>query len=215
MAGDTDTYHGSNLDRYYPHGVIGHATAHLCENCAVAVVQLRLRMYTRGSHTKTKGEKMKIFNSLDELAKVDLFTDPALFRDQPFTVDGQWEAITHGEYEDLFSLVVDLVENVPSAEFLSVQVTPHHIIVVIAANGTRVTRVIRPLTPATLTLIIKDGLTPETPSPSHCRCGVQSAPKHTPTMFEPPVRAVPDLNNPHGPMAESHHYIARRAHPLM
>lgn len=24
--GDTDTYHGSNLDRYYPHGVIGHAT---------------------------------------------------------------------------------------------------------------------------------------------------------------------------------------------
>ena len=21
-----DTYHGSNLDRYYPHGVIGHAT---------------------------------------------------------------------------------------------------------------------------------------------------------------------------------------------
>ena len=24
--GDTDSYHGSDLDRYYPHGVIGHAT---------------------------------------------------------------------------------------------------------------------------------------------------------------------------------------------
>ena len=30
-------------------------------------------------------------------------------------------------------------------------------------------------------------------------------------VFEPPVRAVPELNYPYGPMAESHHYIARRA----
>ena len=155
---------------------------------------------------------MKIFNSLDELAEMDIFTNPDVMRDQPFTIDGRQDLITHGGYEDMFSLVVDLVENIPSAEFISVQVTPHHIIVVIAANGTRVTRVIRPVTPVALTVTVKDGLTPETPSPSHCRCGVQSARKpHTPTVFEPPVRAVPELNYPYGPMAESHHYIARRA----
>ena len=152
---------------------------------------------------------MKIFNSLNELAETDLFTDPEVMRDQPFTVDGSQD-ITHGEYEDMFSLVVDLVENIPGGEFLSVQVTPHHLIVVIATNGTRVTRVIRPVTPTALTLIVRDGLTPETPSPAHCRCGVQSAPKHTQTVFEPPVRAVPELNYPYGPMAESHHYIANR-----
>ena len=154
---------------------------------------------------------MKIFNSLNELAKMDIFTDPDVMRDQPFTMDGSQEPITHDEYEDLFSLVVDCVENIPGGEFLSVQVTPHHTIVGIAVNGTRITRVIRPVTPFALTLIVRDGLTPETPSPSHCRCGVQSAPKHTPTVFEPPVRAVPELNHPYGPMAESHHYIARRA----
>ena len=151
---------------------------------------------------------MKIFNSLNELAEMDIFTDPEVMRDQPFTVDGLREHLTHGDYEYMFSLVVDLVENIPGGEFLSVQVTPHHLIVVIAVNGTRVTRVIRPVTPTALTLIVRDGLTPETPSPSHCRCGVQSAPKHTPTVFEPPVRAVPELNYPYGPMAESHHYIA-------
>ena len=154
---------------------------------------------------------MKIFNSLDELAEMDIFTNPDVMRDQPFTIDGRQEPITHEEYEDLFSLVVDLVENIPGGEFISVQVAPHHIIVVIAVNGTRITRAIRPVTPFALTVTVKDGLTPETPSPSHCRCGVQSAPKHTPTYFEPPVRAVPELNNPYGPMAESHHYIARRA----
>ena len=152
---------------------------------------------------------MKIFNSLDELAEMDIFTDPDVMRDQPFTVDGSQELST-GEYEDLFSLVVDLVENIPGGEFLSVQVTPHHTIVVIATNGTRVTRVIRPVTPFVLTVTVKDGLTPETPSPSHCRCGVQSAPKHTPTYFEPPVRAVPELNYPYGPMAESYEYRANR-----
>ena len=151
---------------------------------------------------------MRIFNSLNELAGADLFTDPDVMRDQPFTVDGSQD-ITHGEYEDLFSLVVDLVENT-GGEFLSVQVTPHHLIVVIAVNGTRVTRVIRPVTPTALTLIVRDGLTPETPSPSHCRCGAQSAPKHTPTVFEPPVRAVPELNYPYGPMAESYEYRANR-----
>ena len=154
---------------------------------------------------------MKIFNSLNELAEMDIFTNPDVMRDQPFTVDGSQELITHGEYEDLFSLVVDLVENIPGGEFLSVQVTPHHRIVAIAVNGTKVTRVIRPASPTALTLIVRDGLTPETPSPSHCRCGAQSAPKHTPTAFVPELRAVPELNHPYGPMAESHHYIARRA----
>ena len=153
---------------------------------------------------------MKIFNSLDELVDEYVFTDPEVMRDQPFTVDGSQD-ITHGEYEDMFSLVVDLVENSPGGEFLSVQVTLHHLIVVIAVNGTRITRVIRPVIPFVRTVTVRDGLTPETPSPSHCRCGVQSAPKHTPTVFEPPVRAVPELNYPYGPMAESHHYIARRA----
>ena len=152
---------------------------------------------------------MKIFNSLNELAGADLFTDPEVMRDQPFTVDGSQD-ITHGEYEDMFSLVVDLVENSPGGEFLSVQVTPHHLIVVIAANGTRVTRVIRPVTPFVRTVTIRDGLTPETPSPSHCRCGAQSAPKHTPAYYEPPVRAVPELNYPYGPMAESYEYRANR-----
>ena len=153
---------------------------------------------------------MKIFNSLNELAEMDIFTNPDVMRDQPFTVDGRQDLITH-EYEDLFSLVVDLVENIPGGEFLSVQVTPHHLIVVIAVNGTRITRVIRPVTPFVRTVTVRDGLTPETPSPSHCRCGVQSAPKHTPTTFVPELRTVPELNNPYGPMAESHHYIARRA----
>ena len=154
---------------------------------------------------------MKIFNSLNELAETDTFTDPDVMRDQPFTIDGSQECITHEGYEDLFSLVVDLVENIPGGEFISVQVTPLHLIVVIATNGTRVTRAIRPVTPFVRTVTVRDGLTPETPSPSHCRCGAQSAPKHTPTVFEPPVRAVPELNYPYGPMAESHHYIARRA----
>ena len=149
------------------------------------------------------------FVDLNELAETDLFTNPDVMRDQPFTVDGSQEPITHEGYEDLFSLVVDLVENA-GGEFLSVQVTPHHLIVVIAVNGTRVTRVIRPVTPTALTLIVRDGLTPETPSPSHCRCGAQSAPKHTPTVFEPPVRAVPELNYPYGPMAESYEYRANR-----
>ena len=148
------------------------------------------------------------FTDLNELAEMDIFTDPDVMRDQPFTVDGQ-ELITY-EYEDLFSLVVDLVENSPGGEFLSAQVTPHHLIVVIAANGTRVTRVIRPVTPTALTLIVRDGLTPETPSPSHCRCGVQSAPKHEPITFVPELRAVPELNYPHGPMAESYEYRANR-----
>ena len=151
-----------------------------------------------------------IFNSLNELAEMDIFTNPDVMRDQPFTVDGRQDLITH-EYEDVFSLVVVLVENIPGGEFLSVQVTPHHTIAVIATNGTRVTRVIRPVTPTALTLTVRDGLTPETPSPSHCRCGAQSAPKHTPTTFVPELRAIPELNNPYGPMAESHHYIARRA----
>ena len=154
---------------------------------------------------------MKIFNSLNELAEMDIFTNPDVMRDQPLTVDGVQEPVTHGEYEDLFSLVVDLVENIPGGEFLSVQVTPHHTIVVIAANGTRVTRVIRPVTPFVLTVTVKDGLTPDSPSPSHCRCGVQSAPKHEPIAFVPELRAIPELNHPYGPMAESHHYIARRA----
>ena len=153
---------------------------------------------------------MKIFNSLDELAEMDIYTNSDVMRDQPFTIDGVQELVTHEEYEDLFSLVVDLVENIPGGEFLSVQVTPHHLIVVIATNGTRVTRVIRPVTPTALTLIVRDGLTPETPSPSHCRCGVQSAPKHEPITFVPELRAIPELNNPYGPMAESHHYIANR-----
>ena len=149
------------------------------------------------------------FNSLNELAKMDIFTDPEVMRDQPFTIDGSQEPVTHEEYEDLFSLVVDLVENT-GGEFLSVQVTPHHLIVVIATNGTRVTRVIRPVTPTALTLIVRDGLTPETPSPSHCRCGVQSAPKHEPITFVPELRAVPELNYPYGPMAESYEYLANR-----
>ena len=153
---------------------------------------------------------MKIFNSLDELAEMDIFTNPDVMRDQPFTMDGSQELITHEDYEDLFSLVVDLVENIPGGEFLSVQVTPHHLIVVIATNGTRVTRVIRPVTPTALTLTVRDGLTPETPSPSHCRCGAQSAPKHTPTTFVPELRAVPELNYPYGPMAESYEYRANR-----
>ena len=152
---------------------------------------------------------MKIFNSLDELAGADFFTNPDVMRDQPFTVDGRQDLITH-EYEDLFSLVVDLVENIPGGEFLSVQVTPHHTIAVIATNGTRVTRVIRPVTPFALTVTVKDGLTPETPSPSHCRCGAQSAPKHEPIAFVPELRAVPELNYPYGPMAETYEYRANR-----
>lgn len=154
---------------------------------------------------------MKIFNSLNELAETDTFTNPDVMRDQPFTIDGVQECITHEDYEDMFSLVVDLVENVPGGEFSTVHVTPHHIIVVIAANGTRVTRVIRPVTSDPLNLTVRDGLTPETPSHSHCRCGAQSAPKHEPITFVPELRAIPELNYPYGPMAESHHYIARRA----
>ena len=153
---------------------------------------------------------MKIFNSLDELAEMDIFTNPDVVRDQPLTVDGVQELVTHEEYEDLFSLVVDLVEDTPGGEFLSVQVTQHHLIVVIAVNGTRITRVIRPVTPFVLTVTVKDGLTPETPSPSHCRCGAQSAPKHEQIAFVPELRAIPELNYPYGPMAESHHYIANR-----
>lgn len=151
---------------------------------------------------------MKIFNSLNEVVEDFFFTDPDVMRDQPFTIDGSQELST-GEYEDMFSLVVDLVENT-GGEFLSVQVTPHHIIVVIAANGTRVTRVIRPVTPFALTVTVKDGLTPETPSSSHCRCGAQSAPKHEPITFVPELRAVPELNYPYGPMAESYEYLANR-----
>ena len=153
---------------------------------------------------------MKIFNSLNELAEMDIFTNPDVMRDQPFTVDGLRELITHEDYEDLFSLVVDLVENIPGGGFISVQVTPHHLTVVIATNGTRVTRVIRPVTPTALTLTVKDGLTPDSPSPSHCRCGVQSAPKHEPITFVPELRAVPELNYPYGPMAESYEYRANR-----
>ena len=152
---------------------------------------------------------MKIFNSLDEVVEDFFFTDPDVMRDQPFTIDGSQECITHEEYEDLFSLVVDLVENT-GGEFISVQVTPHHLIVVIATNGTRVTRVIRPVTPTALTLIVRDGLTPDSPSPSHCRCGAQSAQKHEPIAFVPELRAVPELNYPHGPMAESYEYRANR-----
>ena len=154
---------------------------------------------------------MKIFNSLAEMAETDTFTNPDVMRDQPLTVDGVQELVTHEEYEDLFSLVVDCVEDTPGGEFISVQMTPHHIIVVIATNGTRVTRVIRPVTVSAKSVTVKDGLTPETPSTSHCRCGVQSAPKHEPITFVPELRAIPELNNPYGPMAESHHYIARRA----
>ena len=149
------------------------------------------------------------FNSLDELAEMDIFTNPDVMRDQPLTVDGVQELVTHEEYEDLFSLVVDLVENT-GGEFLSVQVTPHHLIVVIAVNGTRITRVIRPVTPFVRTVTVRDGLTPDSPSPSHCRCGAQSAPKHTPTTFVPELRAVPELNYPYGPMAESYEYRANR-----
>ena len=154
---------------------------------------------------------MKIFNSLNELAEMDIFTDPDVMRDQPFTIDGSQEPITQEEYEDLFSLVVDCVEDTPGGEFVSMQMTPHHLIGIIATNGTRVTRVIRPVTPFVRTVTVRDGLTPETPSPSHCRCGVQSAPKHEPITFVPELRAIPELNYPYGPMAESHHYIARRA----
>ena len=152
---------------------------------------------------------MKIFNSLNELAEMDIFTNPDVMRDQPLTVDGVQELVTHEEYEDLFSLVVDLVENT-GGEFLSVQMTPHHLIVVIATNGTRVTRVIRPVTPFVRTVTVRDGLTPETPSPSHCRCGAQSAPKHEPITFVPELRAIPELNHPYGPMAESYEYRANR-----
>ena len=153
---------------------------------------------------------MKIFNSLNELAEMDIFTNPDVMRDQPLTVDGVQELVTHEEYEDLFSLVVDCVEDTPGGEFISVQVTPHHLIVAIATNGTKVTRVIRPVTPFALTVTVKDGLTPDSPSPSHCRCGAQSAPKHTPAYYEPPVRAIPELNHPYGPMAESYEYLANR-----
>ena len=152
---------------------------------------------------------MEIFNSLAEMAEMDIFTNPDVMRDQPFTIDGSQECITHDGYEDLFSLVVDLVENT-GGEFLSAHMLPHHLIVVIATNGTRVTRVIRPVTPTALTLIVRDGLTPETPSPSHCRCGVQSAPKHEQYSFVPELRAVPELNYPYGPMAESYAYLVYR-----
>ena len=153
---------------------------------------------------------MKIFNSLAEMAEMDIFTDPDVMRDQPFTMDGSQECITHEDYEDLFSLVVDLVENIPGGEFVSMQMTPHHLIGIIATNGTRVTRVIRPVTPFVRTVTVRDGLTPETPSPSHCRCGAQSAPKHEPITFVPELRAIPELNNPYGPMAESYEYLANR-----
>ena len=149
------------------------------------------------------------FTDLNEMAEMDIFTNSDVMRDQPFTIDGSQDLITH-EYEDMFSLVVDIVENNSGGEFLSAQVTPHHLIVVIAVNGTKVTRVIRPVTPTALTLIVRDGLTPETPSPSHCRCGAQSAPKHEPTAFVPELRAVPELNYPYGPMAESYEYRANR-----
>ena len=146
---------------------------------------------------------MKIFNSLAEMAETDTFTNPDGIRGIPFTIDGVQELVTHDGCEDLFSLVVDLVENIPSAEFLSVQVTPHHLIVVIATNGTRVTRVIRPVTVSAKSVTVKDGLTPDSPSPSHCRCGAQSAPKHEPITFVPELRAIPELNYPYGPMADS------------
>ena len=151
------------------------------------------------------------FTDLNELAEMDIFTNSDVMRDQPFTIDGSQEPISHEEYGDVFSLVVDLAETTKGGEFVAVQMTPHHIIVTIAVNGTRVTRVIRPVTPSTLTVTVRDGLTPETPSPSHCRCGAQSAPKHEPITFVPELRAVPELNYPYGPMPESHHYIARRA----
>ena len=160
--------------------------------------------------TKPLSGVVVCFTDLNELAETDLFTNPDVMRDQPFTVDGIHERITHEDYEDLFSFVVDLVENVPGGEFSTVQMTPHHIIVVIAANGTRVTRVIRPVTSDPFNLTVRDGLTPETPSPSHCRCGAQSAPKHTPTAFVPELRAIPELNYPYGPMAESYEYLANR-----
>ena len=150
------------------------------------------------------------FTDLNEMAEMDIFTNSDVMRDQPFTIDGSQERVTHEDYGDMFSLVVDCVENIPGGEFLSAQVTPHHLIVVIAVNGTRITRVIRPVTPFVRTVTVRDGLTPETPSLSHCRCGAQSAPKHTPTVFEPPVRAVPELNHPYGPMAESYEYRANR-----
>ena len=153
---------------------------------------------------------MKIFNSLDEVVEDFFFTDPDVLRDRPFTIDGVQEHITHEDYEDLFSLVVDCVEDTPGGEFLSVQMTQHHLIVVIAVNGTRITRVIRPVTPFALTVTVKDGLTPDSPSPSHCRCGAQSAPKHEPITFVPELRAIPELNNPYGPMAESYEYLANR-----
>lgn len=153
---------------------------------------------------------MKIFNGLDEVVDDFFFTNPDVMRDQPFTIDGVQECITHDEYEDLFSLVVDLVENIDGGEFVSMQVTPYHIIICIATNGTRVTRVIRPVTPFVLTVTVRDGLTPETPSPSHCRCGAQSAPKHEPIAFVPELRAIPELNYPYGPMAESYEYRANR-----
>ena len=160
--------------------------------------------------TKPLSGVVVCFTDLNELAETDLFTNPDVMRDQPFTVDGIHERITHEDYEDLFSFVVDLVENVPGGEFSTVQMTPHHIIVVIAANGTRVTRVIRPVTSDHFNLTVRDGLTPETPSPSHCRCGAQSAPKHTPTAFVPELRAIPELNYQYGPMAESYEYLANR-----
>ena len=150
------------------------------------------------------------FTDLNEMAEMDIFTNSDVMRDQPFTIDGSQERVTHEDYGDMFSLVVDLVENSPGGEFLSVQVTPHHLIVVIAVNGTRITRVIRPVTPTALTLIVRDGLTPDSPSPSHCRCGAQSAPKHEPITFVPELRAIPELNNPYGPMAESYEYRANR-----
>ena len=153
---------------------------------------------------------MKIFNSLDEVVEDFFFTDPDVMRDLQFTIDGSQECITHEDYEDLFSLVVNCVEDIDGGEFVSMQMTPHHIIVVIAVNGTRITRAIRPVTPFALTVTVKDGLTPETPSPSHCRCGAQSAPKHEPITFVPELRAVPELNYPYGPMAESYEYRANR-----
>ena len=150
------------------------------------------------------------FTDLNEMAEMDIFTNSDVMRDQPFTIDGSQERVTHEDYGDMFSLVVDCVENIPGGEFLSAQVTPHHLIVVIATNGTRVTRVIRPVTPFVRTVTVRDGLTPETPSPTHCRCGVQSAPKHEPITFVPELRAVPELNYPYGPMAESYEYRANR-----
>lgn len=149
------------------------------------------------------------FNSLNELAKMDIFTDPEVMRDQPFTIDGSQEPVTHEEYEDLFSLVVDLVENT-GGEFLlgaSDAASPHRC----HCHQWHTCNAGTPLvTPTALTSIVRDGLTPETPSPSHCRCGVQSAPKHEPITFVPELRAVPELNYPYGPMAESYEYLANR-----